>query len=234
MTVDSVDLMRGKCTIFKNRAYLDTMPAIFTYDGNIREFKLVSHGQIILKFPYGSIHAHDEQLTGLIVKKQVVKLDVTNPDGNVYLLSFESSDLNSYDRLVWTIGTVKNEEEGSREIVLLMKSREKVSVADVCSILTRFGLPDGSEDGRMRIESLIASGVVDGIFDGQSYVSKNLMHRETVNYNIAASFDFKDGALRIKCPNCAAAIPLKSKEPTGKCQFCGATYAVPAKILQLI
>jgi hypothetical protein len=168
------------------------------------------------------------------LKKQVVRLDLTYPDGNEYLLSFESSDLGSYDRLVWAIKTVKNEEEGAREVIQLTKSRERVSVADVCSILSRYGLPNGFQDGKRRIESLIASGVVDGIFDGQSYVSKNLMQRETVNYNIAASFDFKDGALQIKCPTCGAAIPLKSKEPTGKCQFCGATYTVPRKILDLI
>jgi hypothetical protein len=115
-----------------------------------------------------------------------------------------------------------------------MKSRDKVSVADVCSILTRYGLPNGYEDGRRRIESLIAIGVVDGVLDGEGYASKSLMQRETVNYNIAASFDFKDGVVQIKCPTCAAAIQLKSKEPTGKCQFCGATYSIPRKILDLI
>jgi hypothetical protein len=76
------------------------MDALFNYDGNIREFKLLSRGQVMLRFSYGCIHGHDQQLTGLIAKKQVVRLDVRYPDGNEYLLRFESSDLGSYDRFV--------------------------------------------------------------------------------------------------------------------------------------
>jgi hypothetical protein len=60
MTVDSIDLIGGGCTIFRNRSYFDKMDALFTYDVNIREFKLVSRGQIQLRFPYGCIHGHDQ------------------------------------------------------------------------------------------------------------------------------------------------------------------------------
>jgi len=233
--MDSHDIFIGECVIFKNRVtYNRYDKALLRFDGDIREFKLMWHGEIQIRFPYTEIKGTNNDKAGLVIKKQLITISLAFPDGNEYALQFQTSDFGSFERLIWAINRTTSEQEAEKEIIRQLKSRERVSFKEVCGILKKHGLPDGLGDGRNHIETLITKGVADGILDGEGFVSKTTLQRETVNYNVAASFDFKDGVLQIKCPNCGASIPLKNKEPTGKCQFCGATYAIPTKILQLI
>jgi len=207
---------------------------LLTYDAGIQQFKLMAGGQIIFKFALSQIKGYDQAIGGLIMKKQTVRIGVGSSDGNEYVLSFETPDLYSYDRLVFAVRTVQDEQAMSADLSRLIRSRERVPLSDVCSILARHNRPSGIEVAKKWLEDLIASGVFEGVIREDEFVSSAAMQKETVSYNVAASFDFKDGVLQIKCPKCGAAIPLTSKNPSGKCQFCGATYAVPAKILGLI
>jgi DNA-directed RNA polymerase subunit RPC12/RpoP len=64
-----------------------------------------------------------------------------------------------------------------------------------------------------------------------------IQHRpkEVVSYNIVAEFNLnKDGTISVKCPYCGAPTPLHSKESEVVCKYCGKTYIVPKKILDLI
>jgi DNA-directed RNA polymerase subunit RPC12/RpoP len=72
------------------------------------------------------------------------------------------------------------------------------------------------------------------MIDGNTFVNRFALSTQGTSYDIVVSFDFKDGILQIRCPSCAAAIPLKNKDPTGRCQYCGAAYLVPAKVLRLM
>jgi len=233
--VESRDVLTGECLILRNRVAVNSMRnVLLRFDGDLREFKVIYLGQIVSKFPCTYIKGTNESVGGFLGKKQTVWIDTAFPDGNEFLFKFQTPDLSSFERLTWVIRQTNNEDEAAKELARLVKTRDKVSVKEVCGILSKHDLPDGFEDGKRRIETFITIGVADGIFDGETYVSKTTLQRETVSYNVAASFDFKDGVLQIKCPKCGAAIPLKNKESTGKCQYCGATYTVPTKILSLI
>jgi len=64
-----------------------------------------------------------------------------------------------------------------------------------------------------------------------------IQHRpkEVVSYNIVTEFNLnKDGTISVKCPYCGAPTPLHSKESEVVCKYCGKTYIVPKKILDLI
>ncbi len=56
-----------------------------------------------------------------------------------------------------------------------------------------------------------------------------------VNLQVAISFDVdSNGVLSIKCPNCKAPKPVDSKSSEIRCPYCGTTYIVPQKMLDLI
>jgi primosomal protein N' len=59
--------------------------------------------------------------------------------------------------------------------------------------------------------------------------------KEIVSYNIVTEFNLnKDGTISVKCPYCGAPAPLHSKESEVVCKYCGKTYIIPKKILDLI
>jgi len=59
--------------------------------------------------------------------------------------------------------------------------------------------------------------------------------KEVVSYNIVTEFNLnKDGTISVKCPYCGAPTPLHSKGSEVVCKYCGKTYIVPKKILDLI
>jgi uncharacterized Zn-finger protein len=59
--------------------------------------------------------------------------------------------------------------------------------------------------------------------------------KEIVSYNIVTEFNLnKDGTISVKCPFCGASAPLHFKESEVVCKYCGKTYVVPKKILELI
>lgn len=121
------------------------------------------------------------------------------------------------------------------EIVRALKVKDRVTVTDVCKILTRFQLPNTFDDGRARIESAIASNLAQGSFDGKEFVNKTTLDKEPVHYEIVAKFEFQEnGAIAFKCPSCGASLTLQSKEPSGTCKYCGGSYTVPRKLLDMI
>ena len=66
-------------------------------------------------------------------------------------------------------------------------------------------------------------------------MSKIALDREQVRYDIVTKFEIgESGAVVLKCPNCGANLPLRSKESNGKCSYCNSTFAVPKRILDLI
>jgi DNA-directed RNA polymerase subunit RPC12/RpoP len=233
--VGSQDLIQGSCIIFKNRVFSTRGSGLLSYDEEKQDFKITGDGQIIIKFDVLQIKGYDHKVAGLFGKKQNVRVEVGFPDGNEFVLSFDSSDLNSYDRLVSAIKSGKDRREMGSELLRLAKSRERFSVEEVCSILSRHKMRSGFEDGKKMIEEMIVNGLAEGVFDGHGFVSKTALQRETVSYNIVAKFELDaSGTLVIKCPSCGSSVPLESKETVGKCKYCGSTYTVPRKILDLV
>jgi len=59
--------------------------------------------------------------------------------------------------------------------------------------------------------------------------------KETISYNIVAEFSLaEDGTILVKCPYCGAPAPLNSKDTKIVCKYCGKTYIIPKKILDLL
>lgn len=61
-----------------------------------------------------------------------------------------------------------------------------------------------------------------------------LRPKEIVHYHVVAEFTFKDGVLLVRCPHCGASVSITSKESEQVCPYCGSTFIVPKKILDMI
>ena len=59
--------------------------------------------------------------------------------------------------------------------------------------------------------------------------------KERTQYLISTNFQIgNDGTIKIQCPYCSASKPAESKSSEVTCTYCGRTYVVPKKILDMI
>jgi ribosomal protein S27E len=175
---------------------------------------------------------------------ETFEIDGESEECDNYILRVKSSEPEACAKVNEAVGIAQSDKKKMRQIraqsksenalIRLLKSRARVSVREVSSILQKYGLPSDSDSAKSQMESLILDDKVDGIIDGDMFVNKVVALSQTVQYNVAASFDFKDGVLQVRCPTCGGSIIVQNRESNGKCQFCGATYAIPTKILDLI
>jgi endogenous inhibitor of DNA gyrase (YacG/DUF329 family) len=96
-------------------------------------------------------------------------------------------------------------------------------------------MPSSAADSTRLVEGLITSGFIEGVLEGEAFVSKLAKQRETVSYQVVTSFDMtKDGAISLKCPSCGSPVQMHDASPTRKCGYCGTEFAVPKRILDML
>jgi len=62
-----------------------------------------------------------------------------------------------------------------------------------------------------------------------------LRRKGKTQYVISTKFEMgKDGVIKIQCPYCGASQPAESKSGEVTCKYCGKTYIIPKKILDMI
>jgi len=205
------------------------------HDTDLGIFKIVSGGNNLFSFRQQDVVRWNKGSSGIVRKKLVTSISVKFPNSDEYVFEFESRDEDSYQRARQAIARAIQIDLAYSEILRLLKLQERVSIQDVCKILTRFNMPNSFEDGKNVVEFFIASDKVQGAIDEKDFVSKVALERESVRYEIVAKFEMtSSGSFILKCPGCGASLPLDKKESTGKCTYCGSSYVVPKRLLDLI
>jgi hypothetical protein len=64
----------------------------------------------------------------------------------------------------------------------MIKAREKVPMSDVAVVLSKHEISNSLQDWVRVVERLIASGAVDGVIEGDAYVSRLAKQREILTY----------------------------------------------------
>jgi hypothetical protein len=135
-----------------------------------------------------------------------------------------------------------NINKGKDLVVRKLRSREQMTFDEIKEVWLSL-VPEGTVDlpGTEVIDFLerrINDGDIEGFVDVQRkefvHAKAHRQTTEVIQYNIATSFDFADGMLKIKCPSCGSPNIQKVKANESKCVHCGSTYVIPNKILDML
>lgn len=228
-------LLRGECAIWKNNVPLGKIVADFSYDNDLRFFKLISVGNIKASFKPEQIKGFGLVQTGSVFKKWQLSIMAKWSSGDEFTYSYLLPTKEHAERIKANIQGITMNSRRQEEVLALLRTRERVSKEDVASLLSKFNAEVTDQTVQDFVQGAITSGQIEGVYDGKEYLSKYALQRETVRYDIVSKFEVgSSGAIVITCPKCGAAIPIETKESNGKCRFCGSPYVVPRKILDLV
>jgi len=234
--VGSTTLLHGETTIWKNKATAGKYQTTLLYDEELEFFKVIaSEGRILTSFRPQQVMGTGYSSSGTMSKSHKVTLHVKYPKGDEYAFIYQAPSAAIAQKVRNSIRQTAVAGKGKADVLRLLRTRERVPLNEVSALLASCGLPSSPADAQRLIETMISSGKVEGVFDGRDFKSHYALQKESVRYDIVTNFELgKSGVVVLSCPNCGASIPLEQKESTGKCKFCGTSYTIPRRILELI
>jgi len=234
--VATVGLMQGRADVSKNGFPCEPMYSSFCYDQDLGFFKVIGpDANIWTSFTSSQVVGVGTFQTGRISKSFWLTVRFKLPNGDEYELKYKASTVGAPEEAVKWLDYANRKDRASDEIILLMKTREKVHFSEVCAVLARRGLPSSEGEARKMLEYGISSKKIDGVLEGSQFVSRSALQREQVRYEIVSTFDFSSsGAISFKCRSCGKSLPLDKRQESGKCEYCGTPYALPKKLLDMI
>jgi len=234
--VATVGLIQGKCDFSKNGSANGSIHSSLCYDQDLGFFKVIGpQGDIWTSFTSSQILGVRKFETGQLFKSFWLAVRFKSPNGDEYELKYKASTIGALEDASKWLDYASRKDRASDEIILLMKTREKVPFGEVCTVLAKRGLPASEAEARKMLEYGMSSKRIDGVLEGSQFVSRSALRREQVRYEIASNSDFNgSGAISFRCRSCGRSLPLDRKQQSGKCEYCGTPYALPKKLLDLI
>ena len=231
----STTLLSGECHVTKNGAFAGRTISTLSYDQDLGFFKVVTAGNIWMSFKTNQIAWSKVFTTGILPKKHHVTISIKFPTGDEYSMDFVApSEGASITAKTW-IDNLARIGQANAEVQGLVKIRERVSVSEIALILAKHGMPNSIPDSVRMMEGLISSGAIDGVIEGETFVTRLAKQRETVNYQVVTSFDVaRNGAINLKCPSCGSPVQMRDASQTRKCDYCRAEFVVPKRILDML
>ena len=113
--------------------------AVFAYDRDFNLLKVVSGGNVVISFRANQVTGMAQETKGHISKKQVTHVGLKFPSADEFVLVFESSDTTSFARINATINQAKAREMAGGEVIMSLRTRDRVPIDNVCAILTKYG-----------------------------------------------------------------------------------------------
>jgi DNA-directed RNA polymerase subunit RPC12/RpoP len=228
-------LLEGKCAVRKNRSPHQVFTGSLVFDDDLRKYKIFADGAIAYAFGPLQIKNTDYDISGTIRKRSSMGIYVNFPDGNEYLFDFGYRDDEQLTSAETQIKKIRHDEEAREEMLTLLKSRERVTIEEISSLLKKRGSEVDMEHARRFVDSAIATGRVQGTFNGTEFVNKSSASDMSVRYDVAVKLELaSSGALALKCPSCGSILSLEKKESNVKCNYCGQSCFVPRKVLDMI
>jgi len=228
-------LLSGECQLTKNGAPAGKSVSTLAYDQDLGFFKVITAGNIWMSFKTGQISGAQVFVTGAIVKKHHVSIVVKFATGDEYGMDFVAQNEASAMTAKEWIDNLARIGRVNTDIQNLAKVREKVPMSEVGKVLAKHGLPNSPADSVRMTELMIASGGLDGVVEGDTFVSRQAKQREVVNYQVVSSFDIgKNGLITLKCPSCGSPVQMRDSSPTKKCDYCSTEFMVPKRVLDLL
>lgn len=227
-------LLKGECLVWKNNVPAGTVIADYAYDDDLGFFKIIVGGNIWTSFRPDQIRGIIITQVGSLRKKWQFKTSSKWPSGDEYTFAFTLPNQQTAESTKAYIEGIVAYSRGQEEALRLLKSRERVSGSEIAALLKVDPGP-GSRGAKEFVERAISTRQVEGVYENDEFVSRLALQRETIRYDIVSKFEVNSsGALVLTCPKCGAAIPLETKESNGKCQYCGNSFMIPKRILDMV
>ncbi len=221
--------------MWKNGAPAGKTISTLAYDQDLGFFKVMAAGNIWLSFNANQVQGCQTSVSGMLVKKHQVAVSVKFQNGDEYMMSFASPSQEASVAAKSWIDNLTRIGLARAEVLRLLKVHEKVGMAEVGRVLAKHSLSDSTPESVSMVEGLIASGNIDGVVEGETFMSRLAKQRETVNYQVVTSFDVaNNGMISLKCPNCGSPAIMKDASQTRKCEYCGTEFMVPKRILDML
>ena len=228
-------LFENNVLIYKNDVLVHTTHSRLLYDETSGMFKVLIGANIWTTFKPAQIIGIGPNTNGSVLKKHNLAMRVRFPSGDEWSFVYQTKTREDAEQKMSSITYLIWSDRASEEAGQLLKTRERVSVNEICEVFKKYQVSSDFASGRKFIESSISSGFAPGKFDGQGFVSRSALDREQVRYDIVTKFEVgQSGAVVFKCPSCGAPLQIQSKDANGKCKYCNASFAVPRKILDMI
>jgi hypothetical protein len=235
-SVATVGLMQGKCDVSKNGSANGSIHSSLCYDQDLGFFKVIGpQGDTWASFTSSQIVDVRKFETGQLFKSLWLTVRFKSPNGDEYELKYKASTVGALEDASKWLDYASRKDGASDEIILLMKTRERVAFEEVCTVLAKRGLPASEVEARKILEYGISSKRIDGVLEGSRFVSRSALQREQARYEIVSNSDFSGPrAISFRCRSCGRSLPLDGKQQSGKCEYCGTPYALPKKLLDLV
>lgn len=231
----STALLSGECLLWKNGTFVEKSISALSYDQDLGFFKVVTAGNIWMSFNPNQVVGLVVSTSGALMKKHHVAVTIKFPTGDEYMMNFLAPSQEAAAAARTWIDNLARIGQAKTQIQGLAKIKERFEMGEVSAILTRHSMADSTSDSLRMVESLITAGSIDGVIEGETFVSRQAKQRETVNYQVVTSFDIgKDGAVSLKCPSCGSPIQMRDASQNKKCDYCGADFVVPRRILDML
>lgn len=228
-------LVSGECVLSKNGAFVGKSASTLAYDHDLGFFKMINAGNIWMSFRANQVVGSQVSITGALLKRNHVTILVKYPTGDEFSMDFVAQNEGESTTAKTWIDNLARIGQATVEVQGVLKVREKVPMSEVAAVLARRGMPHSTQDSVRAVEGLIASGAIDGVMEGDMFVSRLAKQRETVNYQVVTSFDVaKNGVISLKCPSCGSAVQMRDASNTRKCDYCKTEFMVPKRILDLM
>ena len=182
-------LLEGKCVVRKNRAPHQVFYGSLVFDEDLRKYKILTNGIVAFTFGPLQIKGLDYDISGKLRKRSSMGIYVNFPDGNEYLFDIDYRDEGQKTNVENMFEQIRKDEEAREEILLLLKSREKLTIEEICSLLQKRNLEADVDYARRFVDSAISTCRVQGVFNGTEYFNKNNAGDTSVRYDVAVKLE---------------------------------------------
>ncbi|MGD1055251.1 MAG: hypothetical protein ABR867_04115 [Nitrososphaerales archaeon] len=163
-------ILRGNCVCLKNDVSWDKAYCDFSYDHDLRIFKLTTKGDIWTSFEPSLVQRVVAQKTGAFLKKWEVNIQTKWPEGDEFTFIFQQPNKELAESTKAKIHGIVTTSRGFDEVIRLLKTRERVPSSEVAALLSKFNLDATDQSVQHVVESAITSGQVEGVFDGKEFI----------------------------------------------------------------
>jgi hypothetical protein len=154
------------------------------FDEKIQKFQIMANGVTVTSFSPYIVTSIRVSETGALRKKATLALVVKFSDGDV-TFAYTVPNKSEPQAIKTNLERIVRASVATENVIRLLGGKETTSILEVTEMLSKFYSPATDIMARKIIEDGISSGRVEGILEGQMFVSKYALQKRSKHSGIA-------------------------------------------------